>query len=349
MLEKVGFVFSALVLSYLGVEGLRRWVERRHILDIPNERSSHARPTPRGGGLAIVVITLAGWLLYVLLNPEMSCFSLLAYTGGAVLVASISWLDDLHRLPNKVRFAAHCIGAILIIMGFGYWKTVSVPIFDNLHLGWWGLPITFFWIVGLTNAYNFMDGIDGIAGGQGVVAGLGWAVLGWLSDQPMIGALGLLLASTSLGFLGHNWPPARIFMGDVGSAFLGYNFAAIPVIAAQFDTRLPLAGIMIMWPFIFDTSFTLLRRLLKGENIFIAHRFHIYQRLVAAGYSHFFVTFLYSMMAMIGAIFAIAWFMRLKRSIIDGTLIIPFLCLILWVFVIRKERLRELKIKRIRE
>jgi UDP-N-acetylmuramyl pentapeptide phosphotransferase/UDP-N-acetylglucosamine-1-phosphate transferase len=248
-----------------------------------------------------------------------------------------------------VRFATHSLGAILIIVGFGYWKTVNVPIFDNLHLGWWGLPITFFWIVGLTNAYNFMDGIDGIAGGQGVVAGLGWAVLGWLSDQPMIGALGLLLASTSLGFLGHNWPPARIFMGDVGSAFLGYNFAAIPVITAQFDTRLPLAGIMIMWPFIFDTSFTLLRRLLKGENIFIAHRFHIYQRLVAAGYSHFFVTFLYSMMAMIGAIFAIAWFMRLKRGIIDGTLIIPFLCLILWVFVIRKERLRELKIKRIRE
>lgn len=101
MLEEVGFVFSALVLSYLGVAGLRRWAERRKILDIPNERSSHARPTPRGGGLAIVVITLAGWFLYALLNPEMSCFSLLAYTGGAVLVASVSWLDDCIDCPTK--------------------------------------------------------------------------------------------------------------------------------------------------------------------------------------------------------------------------------------------------------
>src|SRR4030042_6239548 len=103
------FAFLALVLSYLGLVPLRRWAERREILDIPNERSSHTRPVPRGGGLAIVVITLAGWLLYALLNPEMSCLSLLAYTGGAVLVASICWLDDLHRLPNKVRFVAHSL------------------------------------------------------------------------------------------------------------------------------------------------------------------------------------------------------------------------------------------------
>ena len=333
MLEEVGLGFLALVLSYLGVAGLRRWAERRKILDIPNERSSHARPTLRGGGLAIVAITLAGWLLYGLLNPEMSCFSLLAYTGGAVLVASISWLDDLHRLPNKVRFAAHCIGAILIIVGFGYWKTVSVPIFDNLHLGWWGLPITFFWIVGLTNAYNFMDGIDGIAGGQGVVAGLGWAILGWLSDQPLIGALGLLLASTSLGFLGHNWPPARIFMGDVGSAFLGYNFAAIPVITAQFDTRLPLAGIMMIWPFIFDTSLTFFRRLSKGENVFIAHRSHLYQRLVIVGYSHRFVSSLYIGLALIGVILALAWTQNITGSPLLIALSVPLLCLMLWAFV----------------
>ena len=232
-----------------------------------------------------------------------------------------------------MRFAAHSLGAILIIVGFGYWKTVSVPIFDNLHLGWWGLPITFFWIVGLTNAFNFMDGIDGIAGGQGVVAGLGWAVLGWLSDQPLIGALGLLLASTSLGFLGHNWPPARIFMGDVGSAFLGYNFAAIPIITAQFDTRLPLAGIMMIWPFIFDTSLTFFRRLSKGENVFIAHRSHLYQRLVIVGYSHRFVSSLYIGLALIGVILALAWTQNITGSPLLIALSVPLLCLMLWAFV----------------
>ena len=106
-----------------------------------------------------------------------------------------------------------------------------------MSLGRLGLIITFLWIVGLTNAYNFMDGIDGIAGGQAVVAGLGWAGLGYLTDQPLIGLLGLLLAASSLGFLGHNWPPARIFMGDVGSAFLGFTFAVLAVAAAQRDTR----------------------------------------------------------------------------------------------------------------
>ena len=333
MLEIVGFGFLASVLSYLGVASLRRWAERRQILDIPNERSSHTRPTPRGGGLAIVVITLAGWLLYALLNPEMSCLSLLAYTGGAVLVASICWLDDLHRLPNKVRFAAHSLGAILIIVGFGYWQTVTVPILGDLHLGWLGLPITFLWIVGLINAYNFMDGIDGIAGGQALVAGLGWAVLGRLSGQPLISILGLLLATSSLGFLIHNWPPARIFMGDVGSAFIGYTFAAIPVITAQFDSRQPLSGVLLVWPFVFDTSLTFFCRLSKGENVFIAHRSHLYQRLVIVGYSHRFVSSLYIGLALIGVILALAWTQNITGSPLLIALSVPLLCLMLWAFV----------------
>ena len=336
-LQILGIAFLALVLSYLGVIGLRRWAERRQIVDVPSKRSSHTQPTLRGGGLAIVIVTLGGWFLYTRLNPELPWFSVLAYLAGAVLVGGVSWLDDLHSLPNRVRFAAHTIGAILIILGFGYWQTFSIPFFGPLYLGWFGFLITFLWIVGLTNAYNFMDGIDGIAGGQAVVAGLGWGVLGGLNGQPLTSVLGLLLATSSLGFLGHNWPPARILMGDVGSAFLGYTFAVLPTIAGVEDSHLILAGLLLVWPFVFDTAFTFLKRLFKGENVFAAHRSHLYQRLVIVGYSHRFVTLLYIGLALIGVILAFAWSLRVEGSAVAICLVIPLLCLGLWVFVIRQE------------
>ncbi len=266
MLEVLGFGLAAVVLSYLGVAIVRRWAERRQILDIPNERSSHTRPTPRGGGLAIVLVVLVGWLVALSLSRVLGRGTDLIYVVGAAFIAAVSWLDDLRSLSNRVRFGTHILAALLAIWAFGYWTEITVPIIGLLRLGLLGLPITFLWIVGLTNAYNFMDGIDGIAGGQAVVAGLGWAVLGWLTAQPLVGMLGVLLAAASLGFLGHNWPPARIFMGDVGSAFLGYTFAVLAVAAAQRDARLALAGLLFVWPFVFDATFTFLRRLRNGRE-----------------------------------------------------------------------------------
>lgn len=337
MLQVAGLTFVALALSYFGITGLRCWAEQHQILDIPNERSSHTRPTPRGGGLAIVVVTLGGWLLCALLNPAVSWSALLAYTMGAALIAVTSWLDDLHPLPNRLRFAAQSLGAILALWGFGYWHIANVPLLGQLHLGWLGLPVTFLWIVGLTNVYNFMDGIDGIAGGQAVVAGFGWALLGWLSSQPLVGTLGLLLAASSLGFLGHNWPPACIFMGDVGSAFLGYSFAILPVIAAQTEPALALTGVLLLWPFLFDTMFTFLRRLRRRENIFVAHRSHLYQRLVIAGATHRSVTLGYIGLALVGAVLALAWSMGVARSHATVVLLLPILCLALWSYVVRQE------------
>ncbi len=258
---------------------------------------------------------------------------------GSLIIAGVSWLDDLCSLPNRIRFIAHAIVSLLLLIGVGYWNVVNIPFAGQLHLGWVGVPITFLWITGLTNAYNFMDGVDGIAGGQAVVAGLGWAVLGWLNHLPLISTLGLLLAACSLGFLGHNWPPARIFMGDVGSAFLGYTFAILAVIAAQKDPRLALTGLLLVWPFVFDTTFTFLRRLRGGENVFAAHRSHLYQRLVIAGYSHCFVTLLYIGLSGAGAILALTWTLNLSGATIIVTLSLPLLCLVLWAFVVFQERI----------
>ncbi len=302
---------AAFALTWAGAALLRRWAPRLGLLDIPNERSSHTVPTPRGGGLAIVVATILGlWLVYAVLKPGELAVALLIYTLGAAQIAVVSWANDRRSLSATVRLASHALGAALGIFAFGYWHTVSLPLLGLVSLGWLGGFITLLWIVGLTNAYNFMDGIDGLAGGQAVIAGLGWAVLGGLSRQPLVSAFGLLLAASSLGFLAHNWPPARIFMGDVGSAFLGYTFAVVAVMAAAADTRLALAGVLLLWPFVFDTALTFLCRLLKGENVFAAHRSHLYQRLILAGHSHRAVTLLYLGLALIGAALAVGWLRR---------------------------------------
>ena len=330
--------FLALVLSYLGIIPLRRWAERRQILDIPNERSSHTRPVPRGGGLAIVFFSVIGSIAAWLLNRGWPFSMLLTFLIAAALISVVSWLDDLRPLPNRIRFAAHSVAAILAILGLGYWNSIDIPVVGQFQMGWLGILITFLWIVGLSNAYNFMDGIDGIAGGQAIVAGMGWTILGWLSVQPLIALLGLLLGATSLGFLGHNWPPARIFMGDVGSAFLGFTFSVLSVIAVQNDPRFALIGLLLVWPFVFDTGFSFFRRLRKGENVFAAHRSHLYQRLVIAGRSHRFVTLLYVGLALVGFVLALVWYIRIPGSDIIVSLSIPLLCVGLWVFVIYEER-----------
>ena len=216
-------------------------------------------------------------------------------------------------------------------------QIVLDSLLGTLTIGWLvGGIITFLWIVGLTNAYNFMDGIDGIAGGQAVVAGLGWATIGWLNNVPLVFALGLFICASSLGFLGHNWPPAHIFMGDVGSAFLGYTFAILPLL--HNNATMPLVGLLLVWPFVFDTVFTFVRRLLKGENVFSAHRSHLYQRLVIAGYSHQRVALTYIGLAAVGGVLAIAWYLNLPGSNALIILTIPLFAIDLWWFVWRAER-----------
>ena len=317
---------------------IRRYALRKELIDVPNERSSHTQPTPRGGGLAIVLVTLCGLLTYGLLFFVEYRLLILFYAFGVGLIATVSWFDDLQTLPNRVRFAVHSLAAILAIIGLGYWDELSVPLLGQVHLGWVGLPITFLWIVGLTNAYNFMDGIDGIAGGQAVVAGLGWIILGRMMDLPLVAALGVLLAATSLGFLFHNWPPARIFMGDVGSAFLGFSFACLAIAGTSREPSLAIAGVLLVWPFVFDTLFTFFRRLKNRENVFAAHRSHLYQRLVISGYSHQTVTLLYMGLDVLGLLLAL---LVLKKNVwtdLTAAVILTVCCFALWGSTVIREK-----------
>jgi UDP-N-acetylmuramyl pentapeptide phosphotransferase/UDP-N-acetylglucosamine-1-phosphate transferase len=275
--------------------------------------------------------------LYFFRIPGIPLKEISAISIGGGIVALTGWVDDIHRLPYQVRLVVQAVSSAIILMAIGNFQTITVPFVGDIHLYSIGVPVALVWIVGLTNSYNFMDGIDGIAGGQAVLAGLGWTMVGFMNGQSFIGLMGMLLAASGLGFLLHNWPPARIFMGDIGSAFIGFTLAVLPIIAGQRNPRLIVPGFLVVWPFIFDTSFTLIRRLARGENIFVAHRSHIYQRLVIAGYSHRSVTLVYMSLALIGAFIALLWYVR--APLVDAiVLVIPILLFAgLWRFTVRAE------------
>lgn len=285
------------VTTFFGVEIFRRWTIRRQILDIPNERSSHTTPVPRGGGIVFVSISLLFCLIYSLNNIPWT------YLVSGVLLSVISWIDDLKSVPSILRFAVHfCCGG-LIIYGFGVFRLAALPYLGEINLSSFAFPITILWIVWLTNAYNFMDGIDGIAAVQAITAGVGWFLLGYKLDIPLTAFIGIILALSNLAFLYYNWSPAKIFMGDVGSAFLGFSFAFLPLLACNElpheSAKIFIIGILFVLPFVFDTIFTFLRRLINGEKVWQAHRSHLYQRLVISGYSHRFVTGLYGIFSLL--------------------------------------------------
>lgn len=334
----VGAIIVAIAGAWAGVAAIREFALRRQLLDMPNERSSHSLPIPRGGGLAIALVTLLLTAASNAYTHGWSLTTLLAALAAWILVAGVSLADDLRSLRNSVRFAAHAAAALLVVTFVGRWSSVAMPLVGRLTLGFGGAVIAFLWLVGLTNAYNFMDGIDGIAGSQAVVAGLAWAALGWATGAAQIAAVGLALAAASAGFLGHNWPPARIFMGDVGSAFIGLVLATLAVAGAEVDPRLAFAGVLPVWPFVFDASFTFVRRALRHENVFEAHRSHLYQRLVILGHSHRSVTVLYALLALPGAVLAMLWVLGQPIAAYLIAILIPAGAAGLWYYVQQQER-----------
>ena len=292
------------ILSYLGVYLIRRYTERRQILDHPNERSSHSMPMPRGGGLAIVIIVTGAGLWAM---REAGLYHALVYLICGIVIAWLGWRDDVSSLSPRVRFIVQGLVAAVSIYGLGYFKVVTIPLFGELHLGVVGIIITFLWIVGLTNAYNFMDGIDGIAGGVALAGGLGWMLLASNMHNDFVFWIALAIAASGLGFLGHNWSPAKIFMGDVASTFLGYTFAVLPLLSADQGGDALMLGTLLMWTFIMDAGVTFIRRALQREKLFAAHRTHLYQRLVIGGYSHAKISALYLTLTLLAGVLSYEW------------------------------------------
>jgi UDP-N-acetylmuramyl pentapeptide phosphotransferase/UDP-N-acetylglucosamine-1-phosphate transferase len=298
-------VFILLVfLSNVGVLFIRRLALRHQIMDHPKERSSHSIPMPRGGGLAIVVLVLGTSLWFA--NQTDLSRSLIYILLGAIL-AWVGWRDDIYSLSPRFRFVVQGLIAIISILVMGYFRVVRIPMFGDVDLGVIGIVITFLWIIGMINAYNFMDGIDGMAGGVALSAGLCWMVLSSNVHNQFVFWVALSIAASSLGYLGHNWPPAKIFMGDVASTFLGYSFAVLPLLSADQSGDALTIGTLLMWTVIIDPGATFIGRLLKRENIFSRHRSHLFQRLVIGGYKQGTISLLYILLTLLAGILSYEW------------------------------------------
>ena len=253
-----------------------------HILDRPNDRSLHQQPIPRTGGLAILVGSLAGSVLFGFSSPA-TCFRQEVLLLGLVPLAGISFLDDRCGIPAKWRIPVHVWAAFSL---------VSVYMPDSLDLPglalplavWVAIPLTLLFIVWMINLYNFMDGMDGFAGGMAVI---GFSTLAWLGRADAgFTAICLTVAAASAGFLIHNFPPAKIFLGDTGSTTLGFLAAACSLWGSKAGLFPFWVALLVFSPFIVDATVTLLRRLLRGEKVWEAHRTHYYQRLVLLGWGH---------------------------------------------------------------
>jgi UDP-GlcNAc:undecaprenyl-phosphate/decaprenyl-phosphate GlcNAc-1-phosphate transferase len=278
-------VFAA-CLALLSAATVRLMISAR-VMDHPDPRKSHDLATPKGGGIGIVVAFLVG----VVVLYEFAQFSRLAepYFLGVIaasaLIAVVSFLDDLSDWPFTVKLVAQLLAALAAVATGVYVRDYRFPYVGPLYVGWLGGPATIAWILFVTNAMNFIDGLDGLAGGVALIAACFLAGIAAFHGGWFAYFAALLLAAGSIGFLPFNFPRARIFMGDVGSQFCGFVLAMLGVVASRFDgVELSLLLVpMLLSGVMFDVLFTLIRRTLRGERLTAAHRGHLYQVAQRAG------------------------------------------------------------------
>jgi len=273
------FAGAALACALLAAP-LRRWLLRRHMVDYPEARRSHSAPTPRGGGLACVAALALAWLIWP--GAWSAWWQLMP---AVLFMAAVGWIEDRHQLPLLWRFLAQVATAAALLAAVGGLATVAV--FGHAIEAWWlWTALAGVAIVWLVNLYNFMDGSDGMAAGQGLWAGL---IMAWLfasADQPQSAAFALAVAGAWGGFLVWNRPPARLFMGDVGALTLGATVAGCALAGAASGAISAWVSFMVSAVFVVDATATLLARVRHGEQWYTAHRQHAYQRLLDMGWGH---------------------------------------------------------------
>ena len=295
------FILASLVSAL--ATGLVLAYAKRRLVDQVNERSSHTTPTPRGGGLGLTVglLTVWVWTAWSATTPG----PLLLATAALGGIAALGWWDDHANLPARLRLGLQFLLAGLAVAAVGAPEHGVIGPWTLAAPAWLFWPIAVVGAVWLVNLTNFMDGLDGIAGGQGLVASLAAAVLlAGTAAAPHWGLLGWSCAGACAGFLVWNLPPARIFMGDVGSTTLGLVFAMLTLAQLRAGVALELA-LLPLAPFILDATCTLLRRAWRRERLSQPHRSHLYQRLARAWGGHRPVTALYGGLALLGG--AGAW------------------------------------------
>lgn len=274
-------------LVFWGEKGFLKVCYRYKLYDLPNDRSLHEKPIPRGGGVILIASIGIGVGVLTITEPITMHWTLLL---GGITLFGVSLYEDYRRVPIKIRLPVQlAVSAWVVSQGLTF-ENLPLPAPLNPELGIWEIPMNILWIMAFMNFFNFMDGIDGYVTLHTVIIGVCFAILSWGSFG---GYLSLLIAASAAGFLKWNWQPARIFMGETGAITLGFLFALLP---QYFQGIEPSNGVLItglvFWFFLADGAFTLIRRASREERIWEAHRSHLYQRLVISGLSHAQVTLL---------------------------------------------------------
>jgi Fuc2NAc and GlcNAc transferase len=281
-----------LFFTVLGAAALTAWIRsyalRHSILDVPNARSSHSVATPRGGGVAIVFTVILA-VLFAGISGWIDQQLVFALLFGAILVAGIGWLDDRNHIPARWRILVHLVAASWVVTGPGQVTALPIPN-GEFALGWVAAPLGVLWMVWVLNLYNFMDGIDGIAGIEAVTVSMVAAAVLWYVQQPGLAFVVASIGAASLGFLAWNWPPAKVFMGDAGSAFLGFTFGSLALITHELGALVIWSWLILLGVFLVDATVTLMRRLMRGERVYEAHCSHAYQHAARRLGSHRTVT-----------------------------------------------------------
>ena len=328
-------LLAVFVVTWTLTWGLRRYALARHVLDIPNSRSAHTEPTPRGGGLGFVVAVLLAvpYLAYVgFLVPSGS----IALVCAGVFIASLGFLDDHGHVGTLWRLLGHVLAGSLAL----YWVGGMPPL---VMLGWTVTPgivcngLALFYLVWLLNLYNFMDGIDGLAGMEALSVCLGMAGLYWIAGDEGLMVLPLILAASVAGFLCWNFPVARIFMGDAGSGFLGFILGVLSIQAAHVNPAFFWSWLILLGVFVVDASATLAWRCMKREKIYQAHANHAYQHAARRYGRHQPVTVAVLLINLMWLL-PLAWCVGL--GLLDGMLgiFIAYIPLIILVFIFKSGR-----------
>ncbi|MDZ4839234.1 MAG: hypothetical protein SGJ04_04445 [Bacteroidota bacterium] len=369
-METKTIVFIALtvisfLISWLGNRFLISYLIKKNQLDTPNERSSHTKLTPRGGGRAIFVSIFISLSIYCLYAQNLDLFILLFISS---VIAMLGWIDDLRNsrggLGSGIRSLIQLFCAIGVVIYFGPVLYLPLPSPLDISLGWLKYLIAIIWIIGITNIYNFLDGIDGHAGTQGFIAGLGLFIFSFneFNSEPFNNQniTGLIIAASCLGFLMVNWHPAKIFLGDVGSTFLGFLLSSYPfyiqkqndyfntIIEHDFQGHLNTsfasflnshaanafyAMAILIWFFLLDGTFTMIRRAIKREKVWKPHRSHLYQRLNIAGWKHSQIVLFISLLYTIILVYQGLVYGFVEMSPKWDTIVLALICFIVLILV----------------
>ncbi|MFC5743341.1 MraY family glycosyltransferase [Dyella tabacisoli] len=274
--QAIVWMLASLLLSMLLVRGAIAYAHRRGMLDQPGQRRSHSIPTPRGGGIGLVIAAWLGMISALALLPGV--WPSILVIGSAVatlLVAAVGWWDDHHALPVLPRLGVQLLAVLLF----------AASLIDGA-LSWLWLPVLLLAGVWSINLHNFMDGIDGLLAQQAIFVGLGLGLLSAGAGQPALATAGACLAAASLGFWWYNRPRARIFMGDVGSGTVGLLIFALTAMLWRVAPDLLWPALILSSAFMVDAALTLLNRMWRGRRWYTAHREHLYQWLVRSGFTH---------------------------------------------------------------